>query len=493
MTANGDNQEIFEFGGFRLSRTVLEFRGSLVALTPKAIDTLYLLVAREPEVVTKDEIMQAVWPDTFVVESSLARNISLIRKELDELAGAGTWIETIPKRGYRFNPPAAQTMPIPAPLPDEPAPEPIAAPQTDHPLTAPSAQTEVGSPYLRPTLFAAFGLAVLGGAAALFWSPRSEVPQPPADPAALIGDHLLAKGTPSEIHRATTLFERETAARPESASAHAGLAIAYVVRRCLAAGDTGDIVRARTEAETAYRLNPNLPAANTALGLARLAADLDVPGAEALLRRGVALDPKSVIARYTVAFYYRSTGNMEEALKASLQSERLDPVTPLVGASVGMDYYFKRDFEQARRQFDAVLDRERNYNMAHYYLALTLGHLGRHDEALEHLAKAELHPGVLGTDRAWLALMRGDRGPAEANYAAIRKGIQAGGVSPHSILLPAILVDRIDEAIVAMEGVMEARGPETLTLLVDPRLEPARKHPRFAAIREKLSGRTPPR
>jgi DNA-binding winged helix-turn-helix (wHTH) protein len=54
---------------------MLQFGEAVVPLTPKAIDTLYLLVSRAPAVVSKEEIMKTVWPDTFVVESSLARNI----------------------------------------------------------------------------------------------------------------------------------------------------------------------------------------------------------------------------------------------------------------------------------------------------------------------------------------------------------------------------------------------------------------------------------
>jgi DNA-binding winged helix-turn-helix (wHTH) protein/TolB-like protein len=95
---------MLEFGPFRYDPVQrLLFRGSeTVPLPPKAIDTLHALLERRGELVEKGELMRLVWPDVTVEEVGLARNISLVRKALgDESEGAG-YIETIPKRGYRF-------------------------------------------------------------------------------------------------------------------------------------------------------------------------------------------------------------------------------------------------------------------------------------------------------------------------------------------------------------------------------------------------------
>lgn len=67
---------------------------------PKAIETLHVLLERRGRVVEKAELMKLVWPDTTVEEVGLARNISLLRRALDD--EAGQYIETIPRRGYRF-------------------------------------------------------------------------------------------------------------------------------------------------------------------------------------------------------------------------------------------------------------------------------------------------------------------------------------------------------------------------------------------------------
>jgi DNA-binding winged helix-turn-helix (wHTH) protein/tetratricopeptide (TPR) repeat protein len=94
----------YEFGAFRLDTAKhLLFRGSqAVPLTPKAFETLLILVEKSGQAVSKDELMQEIWPDTFVEEGSLTRNISVLRKIFQESPSQHDYIETIPKLGYRF-------------------------------------------------------------------------------------------------------------------------------------------------------------------------------------------------------------------------------------------------------------------------------------------------------------------------------------------------------------------------------------------------------
>jgi len=94
----------FYFGDYRLDavQRALFRNDELVPLTPKALETLLFLVERHRQIVDKKELMDAVWPDTFVEEVSLARNISQLRKILSNGQDGREYIETIPKRGYRF-------------------------------------------------------------------------------------------------------------------------------------------------------------------------------------------------------------------------------------------------------------------------------------------------------------------------------------------------------------------------------------------------------
>lgn len=94
----------YAFGPFVLSGTerVLRRGDELVSLTPKVVETLFVLVQNRGNVLTKNYLMETLWPDAFVEESSLAQNISLLRKALGNGQADQVYIETLSKRGYRF-------------------------------------------------------------------------------------------------------------------------------------------------------------------------------------------------------------------------------------------------------------------------------------------------------------------------------------------------------------------------------------------------------
>jgi DNA-binding winged helix-turn-helix (wHTH) protein/pimeloyl-ACP methyl ester carboxylesterase/class 3 adenylate cyclase len=101
---NREARRLYKFGPFRLDRDehLLMRGGAPVPLTPKAFDTLLVLVENNGHVLSKEELIQKVWPDSFVEENNLAQNISILRKALGESPAGLKFIETVPKRGYRF-------------------------------------------------------------------------------------------------------------------------------------------------------------------------------------------------------------------------------------------------------------------------------------------------------------------------------------------------------------------------------------------------------
>jgi DNA-binding winged helix-turn-helix (wHTH) protein/TolB-like protein len=107
---------IHRFGPFEYDpeQRLLFRAGETVQLEPKAIDTLHILIERRGRVVGKAELIKLVWPDTVVEDVGLARNVSLLRKAFGDEGAASPYIETIPRRGYRF---AAAEAPPPAPAP----------------------------------------------------------------------------------------------------------------------------------------------------------------------------------------------------------------------------------------------------------------------------------------------------------------------------------------------------------------------------------------
>jgi len=97
-------KRFYLFDGFRVdaSERILFKENREVPLTPKVFDTLLVLLENSSHVLTKKELMQQVWPDSFVEENNLAQNISILRKALGAGKEGEHYIQTVPKRGYRF-------------------------------------------------------------------------------------------------------------------------------------------------------------------------------------------------------------------------------------------------------------------------------------------------------------------------------------------------------------------------------------------------------
>jgi len=106
MAAGTDQgtKQLYEFGPFRVDaeRELLLRGDETVPLMPKTFQILLVLMRHKKDVVTKDELMKSVWPDTFVEEANLSRNIFLLRKALGEGPQDHQYIVTVPGRGYRF-------------------------------------------------------------------------------------------------------------------------------------------------------------------------------------------------------------------------------------------------------------------------------------------------------------------------------------------------------------------------------------------------------
>jgi DNA-binding winged helix-turn-helix (wHTH) protein/tetratricopeptide (TPR) repeat protein len=94
----------YAFGPFRIdtSTCVLTRSGDTISLTPKAAQILLILLANAGQLVEKDELLNEVWPDTFVEESNLSQNIFMLRRALGDERAGPRYIETVTRRGYRF-------------------------------------------------------------------------------------------------------------------------------------------------------------------------------------------------------------------------------------------------------------------------------------------------------------------------------------------------------------------------------------------------------
>jgi TolB-like protein/DNA-binding winged helix-turn-helix (wHTH) protein/Tfp pilus assembly protein PilF len=159
-----DPQAAYEFGRFTL--VPIEKRllcdGRVVPLPPKVFDTLVLLVENQGRLIQKEQLLKALWPDTVVEEVALAHNVSQLRKVLSDPAEDPKFIETVPKRGYRFIA-AVRVLGEPARRVASPAGSVEEAPSVRH------------APWSRPTILAALAavLVLVAGAVVYLYSSRA--------------------------------------------------------------------------------------------------------------------------------------------------------------------------------------------------------------------------------------------------------------------------------------------------------------------------------
>jgi DNA-binding winged helix-turn-helix (wHTH) protein/tetratricopeptide (TPR) repeat protein len=320
----------YAFGAFRFDPAdkLLLRDGKPVPLTPKALDTLAVLVERHPRLVAKDELLARVWPGTFVEDNNLAQHVSLLRRVLADGAGPEPIIETIPRRGYRFCLPVTRI--------DEPADVPAMAPETTTP-----------DPPLIPDVVTLASVV----------PPAPEPAVNPAPPASTHRGLWLAAGA------AAALLLMIGATRWDLGTGAMGLTRAPIDPRGGAPGGVPDSVTASRDGD-AYLAFLSARAAfaqgySDTANQARARADLE---------RAVAREPGfapawALLARVYGAQYRtaldRDAAILDAAERAALTAVKLDPRLPDGHLALAELFYSRRDHQQAREALEAgrtVLD-----------------------------------------------------------------------------------------------------------------------------------------
>lgn len=186
-------KRFYQFGPFRLDpeTRVLLRNGNVVPLPPKAVDTVLVLLQSAGQPVGKEALIQAVWPDAFVEENNLAHHISVLRKTLGNGEDGKAYIETIPKRGYRFVGEVKEAV------------EDGAA--TEHVPVAPSGALAL-SRLPRRRLAAVIALALVGSLVCAWWLSRRSSPTPLFESVAVLPFQNLS-GDPNQNYVSDGLTE----------------------------------------------------------------------------------------------------------------------------------------------------------------------------------------------------------------------------------------------------------------------------------------------
>ncbi len=212
------NGQIYEFGPFRLAVAERQLRraGAPVHLTPKVFDLLVVLVESNGRLLDKEELLARVWPDSYVEEGNINRNISTLRRALD---GDGEeFIETVPKRGYRFNAPVRLAAGAEVIVFERRVQTRLVVEESSEaaPSTAPEPQSGKTFRWRQPLLVGA-ALALLAACGGLLWRWRTPPAAPPINAVAILPFKFLGADKADEylgLALTDTLITRLAGVKP---------------------------------------------------------------------------------------------------------------------------------------------------------------------------------------------------------------------------------------------------------------------------------------
>lgn len=488
MTANVTNRSVLRFGPFELETETGELRrdGARVRLQPQPARVLGLLAARPGELVTRQEIQRQVWNEETFVDFEHGVNFCIreIRAALGDCAREPRYVETLPRRGYRF---VATVETVHAPgrpaAPFELDPPPVEPAPASSPIEAASSRRRAAILLLGVLVLAA-GIGALrsGGEA----SPAPEPPVPAAREAYLAGRYLWNKGTSDALTRSLAQFERAVALDPGYAPAYAGLADSYRLLAMNGALPTREASeKAKAAAFTALEIDPGHAEARVSLGSILFRYEWDWAGAEREFRRAIAASPAYALGHHDYAWLLVAMGRFDEAVSEITIARDLDPLSPLANADVGWVYLRARRYDEAIAQIERTLEIEPGLSQAYACLELAYMYKGMYaegrDAARHHmlelgadeevLAEVDRLPAAEGLRRSW-------RWKLERRIAAARE--RPVTAYPFATMYAAL--GERDRAFEWLERAYADRDPMLVSLNVDPAFDGLRADPRFADL-----------
>ncbi len=444
------------FGPFRLDseRLLLNVGTRPLPLGPRVVRTLLAFAERPGEVLTKRELLDAIWPEGFVEESNLAQNVYVLRKVLR--AHSGCVIETVPRRGYRFGGNVSAS--------------PLARKATR---------------WVYAATAAAFAVAVTFGV--LHGTARSGPARAQLSPN---GQRLFAMGTyywkqrtQDGLPKSVRYFRSVIKSDPKNARGYAALAQAYAIE-----GDYGyapmkhAYALARRFARTALELDPRLAQAHAAMGIAE---DLDGTrgAAREQYREAIALDPGYATAHQWYGSALLLQGRPREAMAELRSALQLDPVSVATLAWLSSAAYLSRDYTAAIAYARETADLSPQRRDAYLSLGLAYEATGRYEAAIvayrRYAARCGGCSGEVAALLAHVYARAGDLRRAAAQLALAQRKHGMDAASPVDIVLALIALNRRSDALARLKRSGYKAAFKGGSGFLDPRLDPVRGDSRF--------------
>jgi DNA-binding winged helix-turn-helix (wHTH) protein/tetratricopeptide (TPR) repeat protein len=447
----------FQFGDFLLiprERFLLR-ENRPVALTGKAFDLLLALVRRSGQFVSKDELLQEVWPDRFVEEVNLSVNISAVRKAL--APGDAALIQTVSKCGYRFVQPVAVID--------------SAAQAT---FTSAVGASTWGSPSPSP------GLALRPGAA------RAINPNTDAYRAYLEGRYAWSQRSEAGLRKAIDSFQRAVSLDLGFAAAYAGLADCYATLGYLSFVSPADAFPlARRYALLAIERDGALAEPHASLGYVKFYFDWDWPGAEAEFRRAITLDPNWAVAHQWYSIFLLAAGRAIEAAREIELARERDPLSLAINTDLGFHYYYTGRYDEAIKQLESVLTMSRDFSLAHLWLGRSHQQIGRFSDALTEFRQVEQSVPEWPVAIAARGFVEGAAGrpqEAKAVLTELQEVAKRRFVTAYGVALVHAGMGDSEASLTWLDRAFAERSHWLVWLRLDPRFDHLRANPRFSEL-----------
>lgn len=480
---------IFRFESFELDRERRSLRqdGHAVAITPKAFDVLAMLVERHGQLVTKEEMLKTLWPDSFVEEGNLSVHISLLRKRLGDNAEDHRFILTIPGRGYQFVASVTEVAPVAAPAA-------TVKPELVWRQDAPRSRR-----WRRWVAAAACLAAIAGSGWLLADGSRTRASQterlearvsPEAERLYQRGRYLLGKRTRESLRRGIAHFESALATDPEFALAYSGIADGYSMLGYFGFEAPRDVLpRARAAAGRALLLDPQSAAAHTSHAYILHRYEWQFAAAERSFMRAIELQPDYALARHWYGSFLESMTRYDEAIAQSAKAEQLEPVSPVISANLAGILSSARRPSLALAQWDKALELDQAFWPAHLVMAEIYAVRDMPQQALEAFQRSIELSGENPKQVAALARFHAESGRIVESRRLLNQLTDRAKnewVSPADIASIHASLGNPDEAFKWLERAVQEQDPLVAYLPVSRYWKPLRRDPRYATMLERI-------
>lgn len=489
----------------------LRRRGILIPIQGKPLAVLAILVERPGELIGREDIYKALWPgQTFVdYDKNLGVAVVKLREVLEDSSRQPRFIETIPRRGYRF---MGSLQPDPAAAPDPEVPQQATAQpasRSDTPtISAPVAQDALSVELDRDAAAGLDGLntrqrrlprSVRAGAiaatavivATFYVHSASQAGQnvSPATASLQVNpeaqqDYLKAKKFSerwivNDVKAALIFDDHAIAIEPRYAPAFS--LRASLLERL---GEMGVIEneqscqRARADALHAIDLDPHLASGYISLAGIQINHDWDLAGAEATLAKARRLAPNDVSTLNALADLSRARGRLDESIALQRQVIALDPLNGASYGSLAVRLFAAGKLDEALKAHQRALELDPQLEYIHLNRAEILLAKGLPTEALKEV---KLEPGEL-----WHlfgeVLVPHDLGRTTESDAALQRLIATYPSEPYIIACAYAFRGEMDEAFTWLDRAFERRDASLIAIQTDPLLRKLHADPRFASL-----------